>query len=147
RKAAREVMPKELADRFHIHDVRHVRTTALMTTGNPIGVGYLVGHAQVTTTNRYAHQNEAPARDVLEALEARTARADSGAESGAPEAPEGTGVCDPMPSAAVSSCAKERTRTSTGVTPPAPQAGASAIPPPSQGGRPRRPGASLAPGS
>jgi hypothetical protein len=35
-------------------------------------------------------------------------------------------------SSASSARAKERTRTSTGVTPPAPQAGASAIPPPSR---------------
>lgn len=40
---------------------------------------------------------------------------------------------EPIPEGLSFGCAKKRTRTSTGVTPLAPQASASAIPPPSQG--------------
>lgn len=51
---------------FTPYDLRHTRTTHLLEeTGNLPGVAFLVGHKQVTTTNRYARPNERAARAVL----------------------------------------------------------------------------------
>jgi len=48
------------------YDLRHARATHLADAGAPItGIGYLVGHRQATTTNRYLHQSERAARLAL----------------------------------------------------------------------------------
>lgn len=50
------------------YDFRHARATHLMeSSGNNIlGVGYLLGHTQATTTNRYAKQTHRAAMTVLQ---------------------------------------------------------------------------------
>ncbi len=49
------------------YDFRHARATHLMeASGNNIlGVGYLLGHTQATTTNKYAKQTQRAAKEVL----------------------------------------------------------------------------------
>lgn len=116
RKAAAKVMPPELARRFHLNDLRHIRTTEMTSTGNLLGTQFLVGHLRVTTTNRYVHASMADAEKVVAQLSV-----DCGAVTGAEPPPEHARWCDAPPDAALFGCAKERTRTSTGVTPPAPQ--------------------------
>lgn len=46
-------------------DLRHARATQWAETGNLVGVSYLPGHKQVTTTNKYARPNRAAAMRVL----------------------------------------------------------------------------------
>jgi integrase len=114
--AERAGLPEEIARRVHPYDMRHARTTEWVNnTGKPLAVGYLVGHKQATTTNRYSHADRAQAEELIRLT--ADSGADSGGESKTPEAVS----CDPAPGEAVSGCAKERTRTSTGVTPLAPQ--------------------------
>lgn len=74
------------------YDFRHNRATHLMDAGAAMtGVAYLLGHRQLTTTNRYAKSNERSARAML----------DSGVERDHNAAAEG---------------AREGNRTPTGVT-------------------------------
>jgi site-specific recombinase XerD len=81
RGAALKVMPAEVAKSFHLHDIRHARTTELLElTGDLPGVGFLVGHKQVTTTNRYAHQNAKSAATVMARV--NLGQKDSGTDSG-----------------------------------------------------------------
>lgn len=55
------------AARLSYHDFRHARTTHLLgRTQSLAGVAFLVGHKQVTTTNRYAKPNLAAAQAALE---------------------------------------------------------------------------------
>jgi integrase len=118
RSAARRAgLPEHIASRVHPYDLRHARTTEWVNaTNQPLGVGYLVGHKQVTTTNRYSHADKRQGEEVI-----RLSARNSGAESGGGNKTSEAGSCDPAPLAAVFSCAKERTRTSTGVNPLAPQ--------------------------
>jgi integrase len=64
-KAAAKVLPPERARTFTAYDLRHARATQWAEGGNLVGVAYLLGHKQVTTTNRYARPNEAAAKRVL----------------------------------------------------------------------------------
>lgn len=59
-------LPKETAP----YDLRHgLATHALRASGaNLEGVAYLLGHKQVTTTNRYVHASQGAASDVLAAM-------------------------------------------------------------------------------
>lgn len=52
------------------YDFRHARATHLMESSknNILGVGYLLGHTQATTTNRYAKQTHRAAKSVLEQM-------------------------------------------------------------------------------
>lgn len=53
---------------FSPYDLRHGRTTELIErTGNLLGVAYLVGHKQVTTTNAYAKPTQRAAERALAA--------------------------------------------------------------------------------
>jgi len=140
RSVARKLrLPEEIAERIKPYDLRHARITEFANSGSLLGAGYLAGHKQATTTNRYSHANVDQARALVAELASRSG-ADSGADSGAGHKAAEARSCDRAPEAALFSCAKERTRTSTGVTPLAPQASASAIPPPSQGVRARQMG-------
>ncbi len=140
RSTARKLgLPEEIAERIKPYDFRHARITEMANTGSLLGAGYLAGHKQATTTNRYSHANQRQALEVVEQLAARSG-ADSGAISGAENKTTEARPRGPAPEERLFSCAKERTRTSTGVTPLAPQASASAIPPPSQGVRARQMG-------
>lgn len=64
-KAAAKVLPPERARNFTAYDLRHARATQWAEGGNLVGVAYLLGHKQVTTTNKYARPNQAAARRVL----------------------------------------------------------------------------------
>ena len=65
KKAAARVLPPEKAKTFTGYDLRHARATQWAETGNLVGVAYLLGHKQVTTTNKYARPNWAAAKRVL----------------------------------------------------------------------------------
>ncbi len=59
-------LPERKAAHVSDHDFRHARITHLLeTTRNLIGVAYLVGHRNATTTNRYARPNRRAALDVI----------------------------------------------------------------------------------
>jgi integrase len=64
-KAAAKVLPPERARTFTAYDLRHARATQWAEGGNLVGVAYLLGHKQVTTTNKYARPNQAAAKRVL----------------------------------------------------------------------------------
>ena len=53
------------AKTFTAYGLRHARATQWAETGNLVGVAYLLGHKQVTTTNKYARPNRAAAMRVL----------------------------------------------------------------------------------
>lgn len=66
-------LPASLAARLSDHDFRHARTTHLLEAGGDLmGVGYLVGHTQATTTNLYCHARRAAAERVLQVTESVT---------------------------------------------------------------------------
>jgi len=91
-------VPEHIADRVHTYDLRHARTTEWVnTTGKLAGVGFLVGHKQATTTNRYSHADQQQGQEVLE----MTAQAllDSGDDSGGGRERAPGGVCDSLPEA------------------------------------------------
>lgn len=106
-KAARKVLTPAKARTFTAYDLRHARLTELAETGNLMGAAYLAGHKHVTTTSIYAHPGFDAAERALMKLrnEPATRLRPAGKRN---EPGEGR--------------AKERTRTSTGVTPLAPQA-------------------------
>lgn len=53
------------ASRLSIYDFRHGRGTEWGTTGNLIGIAYLMGHKHVTTTKEYLHSNLEEAQSML----------------------------------------------------------------------------------
>lgn len=54
------------------YDFRHLRGTHLLeATGNLPGVAYMLGHTQVTTTNKYIKSSQRAAEDVLEQVRQR----------------------------------------------------------------------------
>jgi integrase len=65
KKAAQAALPPEKAATFAAYDLRHARATQWAETGNLVGVAYLLGHKQVTTTNKYARPNRNAAEKVL----------------------------------------------------------------------------------
>ncbi len=67
RKAAADAgVPDFIAEKVHPYDIRHARTTEWVNESNqPLGVAFLVGHKQMTTTNRYSHADQKQAREVL----------------------------------------------------------------------------------
>ena len=65
--AAKANVDPSIAEVLSPYDLRHGRTTHLVEeTGNLVGVAFLVGHLQVTTTNGYVHPTERAARAVLD---------------------------------------------------------------------------------
>jgi len=63
-------IPEHLAGHVSPHDFRHARTTALLDDGASLtGVAYLMGHKQITTTNRYVHASREAAREALSGRE------------------------------------------------------------------------------
>ena len=59
-------VPRHIAKRVHSYDIRHARITELVNeTGKITGVGYLVGHKQMTTTNRYSHAQKEQGAEVV----------------------------------------------------------------------------------
>jgi integrase len=64
-KAAAAALTPEKARTFTGYDLRHARATQWAESGNLVGVAYLLGHKQVTTTNRYARPNRAAAEKVI----------------------------------------------------------------------------------
>jgi integrase len=65
KRAAASVLPPERARTFTAYDLRHARATQWAESGNLVGVAYLLGHKQITTTNKYAKPNRAAAERVL----------------------------------------------------------------------------------
>src|ERR1051325_9472141 len=63
--AARPPLQREKARTFATYDLRHARATQWAESGNLVGVAYLLGHKQVTTTNKYARPNRNAAEKVL----------------------------------------------------------------------------------
>ena len=56
----------ERASKFSAYDLRHSLATELTErSGNLVGVGYLLGHKHVTTTNHYVHARRRAAESVL----------------------------------------------------------------------------------
>ena len=126
RNAARAANLSEEDARFlSNHDFRHGRTTHLLEhSDNLVGVAYLMGHKQITTTNRYVKPQQRAAAQVLKAaIAAANTGADSGAETQEQESPAEAGLTVSDRNHYV---AEERTRTSTGVTPQEPESCASA---------------------
>lgn len=150
RAAARKAgLPPEIAERVKPYDFRHARITRLVATGHVLGAGYVAGHLQMTTTNQYSHANQKQAAELIALVDGSTAKErleglikeltaitgippirlrslfvsppDSGADSGAIPGEPNLGELGPDKNEAEFGCAKERTRTSTGVTPLAPQ--------------------------
>lgn len=71
------------------YDLRHARATHLADAGAAItGIGYLVGHKQMTTTNRYLHTSEKAAKLALETTAKRVSEVPS------PESPQEGRVTD-----------------------------------------------------
>ena len=59
-------LDKERASKVSPYDLRHSLATELTErSGNLVGVGYLLGHKHVTTTNRYVHARRRAAESVL----------------------------------------------------------------------------------
>jgi integrase len=71
-------LPKETAP----YDLRHALGTHAVEAsgGNLTGVAFLLGHLQVTTTNRYVHSSERSAEDVLASIARGSARVAQGAK-------------------------------------------------------------------
>lgn len=69
RAAARKAeLPEFIAGKIKPYDMRHARTTEWVNgTNQPLGVGYLVGHKLVTTTNRYSHADRRQGEEVIAA--------------------------------------------------------------------------------
>lgn len=84
RKAAKDAgLPEHEVSKLTDHDFRHARTTlACERSGNLVGVAYLVGHKQITTTNQYVHPRRSAAEDVLRAIAGEPSERDSGDSSG-----------------------------------------------------------------
>lgn len=70
KEAAQKIdLPPHLAKQVSPYDFRRARGTHLCErTSNLAGVAYLLGHTQVTTTNRYVHPGKRAAAAVLDAV-------------------------------------------------------------------------------
>jgi integrase len=108
-KAAKAVLPPHKARTFTAYDLRHARLTELAEGGNLTGTAYLAGHKRVTTTALYVKPGLRAAERAL------------GQTASIPDSKPMRLVGQPKLLNDSIGCAKERTRTSTGVTPLAPQ--------------------------
>ena len=106
------MLPPEKAKTFTAYDLRHARITQWAETGNLTGTAFMAGHRRISTTDRYAHRS----RGAAERLLASTGETNLEA---APLAPPHYPLKFRNLEERLS--AKERTRTSTGVTPLPPQ--------------------------
>jgi integrase len=112
KKAAKAInLPAGKLRTFCAYDLRHNRLTELAEGGNLTGVAYLAGHKRVTTTSIYV-------RPGLKAGERALQPFDKTRVS------KGERLVGDENIRNINDCAKERTRTSTGVTPLAPQSNA-----------------------
>lgn len=68
-KAAKKALEPAKARTFAAYDLRHSRATELVEKGNLVGAAYLLGHKQLTTTNRYARPTLRAARGILSVLD------------------------------------------------------------------------------
>lgn len=69
KRAAIEVLGERRGRDFAPYDFRHGRVTHLLDSGAPLtGAAFLVGHKQVSTTNRYTHPSERAARAAIDAV-------------------------------------------------------------------------------
>ena len=76
-------LPPPLAAHLSDHDLRRGRATEWLAGGGSLaGVGYLLGHLQVSTTDRYARPLAAAARAVLAATDPNAPTVDRAADSG-----------------------------------------------------------------
>ena len=99
RQAARAAgIPEHIASRVKAYDMRHARTTELMdqSGGRTLGVGFLVGHKQASTTNRYSHADEKQAAEVVDLVSGN-----SGGDTGGGVEKRVFGVCAGRPKVAV----------------------------------------------
>lgn len=82
--AERAGLPPAKVATFSPYDLRHARATDLVDkTGDLTGPAYLLGHTQLTTTNRYAKGKLRHAEETLKQLDpASPALPDSGEDSG-----------------------------------------------------------------
>ncbi len=72
---AKAGLPPEKVAGLTRYDFRHGRTTSLVrSTGNLLGTAQLVGHTQVSTTNRYLHPDREQGDSVIKALGKRKAK-------------------------------------------------------------------------
>lgn len=70
---AKAKLPPEKVAGLTRYDFRHGRTTSLVrTTNNLLGTAQLVGHKQISTTNKYAHPDREAGDAVISALTKRT---------------------------------------------------------------------------
>lgn len=77
--AAAAVLDAERAKDFSGYDFRHARTTdSINKSGSMLGVAFLVGHKNLTTTNHYAHPAERHAQEAVDAIDLVSARSVSG---------------------------------------------------------------------
>jgi hypothetical protein len=77
--AAKKVLPPNLAAKFAGTDIRHAKVKNFLdATADMIGVAFLVGHKQLTTTNIYSSPQQAHGERAMAAFEAARAHEDSG---------------------------------------------------------------------
>ena len=89
------VLAAELPTDTAPYDLRHAAGThgVEASGGNLTGVAFLLGHKQVTTTNRYVHSNARAAATVLAALD-HSRISGSGSGSREPVSPPTRAVCN-----------------------------------------------------
>ncbi len=62
-------LPSEKVAGLTRYDFRHGRTTSLLrSTNNLLGTAQLVGHTQVSTTNKYLHPDREAGDQVIKSL-------------------------------------------------------------------------------
>lgn len=70
KRAAVAVLGKRRGEDFAQYDFRHGRVTHLLDSGAPLtGTAFLVGHKQISTTNRYTHPSERAARFAIDLVD------------------------------------------------------------------------------
>jgi len=116
-RAAKAVLPAAKARTFTGYDFRHARITELAETGNLPGVAYIAGHKRVTTTSLYVKPGLRAAERTLDASD----RDRPMLQTGTSPTRKMSLLVGERNVQGIQSRAKERTRTSTGVTPLAPQ--------------------------
>jgi integrase len=71
-----DVLHQAGMDGWRLHDLRHAFASAMVNSGASLPiVGKILGHTQASTTQRYAHLEENPARKAAEVAAAKIAEA------------------------------------------------------------------------
>ena len=74
KKAWADVLKQSKLTGWRIHDLRHAFASMMVNSGASLPiVGKILGHTQASTTARYAHLEENPARKAAEAAAAKIA--------------------------------------------------------------------------